>query len=98
MSYASDILLPFAGYFLLIPSSRELPAIDHDTFRFSVAFALPALAETLQYLGIEALGVTFDPVDYVMYAVGAGTAALVDHAVFSRLMPFWRRSVAASAG
>lgn len=59
-------------------AQEQLPFLRLWLVKLGIAFLLPALAETLQYLGIYALGVTFDLLDYVMYAAGAAFAALVE--------------------
>lgn len=49
----------------------------------------PSLAEACQCLGVPVLRSTFDPLDYLMYALGAGAAVLVERLAFTRLLPFW---------
>ncbi|NLE75534.1 MAG: hypothetical protein GX605_02130 [Chloroflexi bacterium] len=90
-SYFSDVVLPFAFYFLLVQvEGPKGPLLRHWAAKAAVAFVTPALAETCQGFGIPVLGATFDPLDYLMYALGAGLAALVDVQVFSRMFSFWR--------
>ena len=55
----------------------------------SAVFVLCALSETLQYFGIYALASVFDPMDYVMYALGTILAIFVDRILFKRLFEFW---------
>jgi len=52
---------------------------------------MASAAETLQYFGVAVLGSTFDPLDYVMYGIGAISAAVVDTQVFARAFGFWTR-------
>ena len=52
-------------------------------------FLIPATCEILQYFGVYALGVTFDPLDLAMYGMGVLLAALVDTQVFAKVFPFW---------
>lgn len=96
-SFASDVLLPFGFYFLLCLNRARLRLLEQPGARALVAFAFPAAAETCQYFGIPALGVTFDPVDYGMYALGVLAAAAVDTLVLSRLFPFWTLAPASDA-
>lgn len=87
-SYFSDIALPFGVYFLLCMNDRTIALLKKWYVKWGIVFGLPAIAESLQGLGIECLGVTFDPVDYLMYAIGATLAAALDRIVFRRLW-FW---------
>ena len=52
--------------------------------RFVLVFGVGAVAETLQYFGVEVFGRTFDPIDYVMFAVGIVCAVIFERAVLSR--------------
>jgi hypothetical protein len=88
-SYFSDIALPFGCYFLLCTVEVPGPVLWHWEAKSAIVFLMPSIAETLQYFGVPVLGSTFDPLDYVMYAVGAISAALVDRQVFSRVFGFW---------
>ena len=75
-SYFSDIVIPFGYYFLLfLPESRRRFLSRWET-KAAIVFLLPSAAETLQYFGVPVLGSTFDPLDYVMYAIGAVSAAI----------------------
>jgi hypothetical protein len=88
-SYFSDFIIPFGFYFLFCMSEQGLPWLRRWQVKLGVTFLLPAIAETLQFFGIDALGSTFDPLDYGMYAAGAACAAIVDTQVFPRLFDFW---------
>jgi len=88
-SYFSDVALPFSFYFLLCANQFRLPLLRHWIAKAAIVFALASAAETFQYFGVYALGVTFDPVDYLMYGVGVMLAAVVDTQVFSRIFKFW---------
>jgi hypothetical protein len=89
-SYFSDLALPFGVYFLLLLPEPEWPLFDRWETRSFVVFGMAAVAETLQRFGVWALGSTFDPLDYVMYAVGVLVAAFVDTQVMARAFAFWR--------
>lgn len=88
-SYFSDFILPFGFYFLFCMAEENIPLLRRWQVKLGVTFLLPAIAETLQYFGVDALGITFDPLDYVMYAAGAATAAVVDRLVFPHVFGFW---------
>ena len=84
-SYFSDLVVPFAAYFLLCASEAKMPWYKPWQVKLALAIFVPAIAETAQYFGIPALGSTFDPLDYCMYLVGATAAALVDMHILTRL-------------
>ncbi len=88
-SYFSDIALPFGCYFLLCMAETSLPVLKGWQVKAAIAFFLPSIAETCQYFGIPMLGSTFDPLDYLMYAIGVSAAVLVEQLVFTPLIPFW---------
>lgn len=90
-SYFSDFILPFTAYFLICNVEFQLPVRWRWGVKFGLAFILPAIAETCQYFGVPVLGVTFDPLDYVFYGLGALAGVLVDTQVFSRVFSFWAR-------
>jgi hypothetical protein len=89
-SYFSDFIMPFGFYFLFCMAEQHLPFLRGWAVKLGITFLMPAIAETLQFFGIYALGVTFDPLDYLMYAAGAACAVLVDMQVFPRIFDFWK--------
>lgn len=88
-SYFSDLILPFLAYFLLCAEDPFFRFLRPWQVKFAIAFMLPAIAETCQYFGIPVLGSTFDLADYLMYGIGAFSAALTDTRIFPRLFDFW---------
>jgi hypothetical protein len=88
-SYFSDAILPFGCYFLLCANEPNMPFLRRWKVKLAIAFLTPSMAETCQYFGIPVLGSTFDPLDYVMYGIGAILAVVVDTQVFSRIFDFW---------
>ena len=88
-SYFADVALPFGYYFLLMMPRLRAPVLRRWWFRAGAVFLLCAASECLQFFGIYALARTFDPVDYVMYAMGVMLAASVDRQVLARILPFW---------
>jgi len=89
-SYFSDLVLPFGAYFLLCTNEISFPFLRSWMAKAGVAFGAAAFAETMQGLGVPLLGSTFDPLDYLMYALGVLVAVLVDKQVFERFLPFWK--------
>jgi len=77
-SYASDILIPLAMYFVLCLSERRLPLLRDRRAKALVILAAASGAEVLQGFGIPMLGRTFDPLDFVMYGIGVLVALVVD--------------------
>ena len=90
-SYFSDILLPYTFYFMICVSEVQLPFLRPWVVKSMIVFIVPAIAESAQYFGIYAFGVTYDPLDYLAYAIGALLAAAVDVWVFSKLFGFWTK-------
>ena len=102
MSYANDLILPFAFYFSLWLGERWLKTWQA---RALLAFAIPTLIEFGQglypwvsesrYFTGHYVG-AFDPLDILMYASGVGVAVLVEQLVFAKLLKFWQQRVALS--
>lgn len=88
-SYFSDLVLPFGFYFLLSADEQWIPILRRWEVKWAAMILLPSIAETCQYFGIPVLGSTFDPLDYLMYTIGATFAAIVDTQVFPRIFGFW---------
>jgi len=88
-SYFSDIVMPFGFYFLLCADEQWIPVLRRWEVKWITMILLPSIAETCQYFGIPVLGSTFDPLDYLMYAIGATLSAIVDTQVFPRIFGFW---------
>jgi hypothetical protein len=90
VSYAKDLIQPFAFYFFLCLGERWL-GTWHS--RALVAFSIPTLLELGQLLYYQVwtghyVG-AFDPIDILMYAIGVGLAAAVEQKIFSKLLSFW---------
>ena len=88
--YFSDIVAPFGFYFLLCINDRRVPFLRPWHVKSLLVFTGATTAEFLQYFGVYALGVTFDPFDILMYAAGVALAATIDTQVFPRIFAFWR--------
>jgi glycopeptide antibiotics resistance protein len=92
--YLLDILVPFAFYFLLV--LPESPLLRSWLVKALLVFGAGACVEIAQYFGAPILGQTFDPLDFVMYALGVALAASLDTVVFPRLFAFWAPRAAES--
>ncbi len=88
-SYFSDLVLPFGAYFLLTLLEEQVPLFRSWIGKAGTVLILTTAAETAQYFGFYALGVTFDPLDIVMYAAGVLLAAFLDVRVFARHVNGW---------
>mgnify|MGYP001465410650 CR=1 FL=1 len=88
-SYFADIAIPFGYYLLLVLIENRYKSIKKWYIKAGIVWVLCSLSETLQYFGIYALATVFDPLDYVMYALGAFFAAFVDRIIFKRRFSFW---------
>ena len=90
ISYANDLMLPFALYFFVCLGERWLRTWQG---RALFAFVIPTLLEigqglyylfpTGRYVG------SFDPLDIVMYAVSIGMAVLMEQKVLAKAFKFW---------
>jgi glycopeptide antibiotics resistance protein len=90
ISYANNLILPFAFYFFLCLGERWLKTWH---VRALIAFAIPILLEfgqlfyyrfsTGRYVG------SFDPLDIVMDIIGVGLAVLIERRVFAKLFKNW---------
>jgi hypothetical protein len=87
-SYFSDLILPFGGYFLLCATEFKLPILRQWRPKLLISILVHALAETFQFFGLPVFGSTFDPNVYLMYAIGAILAAIIDIQVFPRIFIF----------
>jgi hypothetical protein len=81
--YLIDILLPFAMYLVLGVAKQTI--LRSGIARGVFVFAIGAVAETLQYFGVPIFGQTFDLLDYLMFGVGIGLAAVFERIVLSRI-------------
>jgi len=52
-------------------------------------FSISTITEILQLFGVYILGVTFDIIDILMFALGVLIAAFFDRLIFKRFIPFW---------
>jgi len=88
-SYVGDVVLPFSLYFMLVLNDSQVSFLRPWYVKAGIVFAGATLMEILQYFGVYALGVTFDPLDIVMYGVGVLFAALVEVKLFARYLKSW---------
>jgi hypothetical protein len=85
-SYFSDIAVPFGIYFLLCLSDDQIRLLGNWYIKAIGVFGLASIMEISQAFGIPVLGQTFDPLDFLMFAIGVLSAALFDRALFYRLI------------
>ena len=88
-SYISDLIIPFGVYFLLCINELYIKIFQKWYVKAAFIIGFTTLAEILQLLGIYALGITFDPVDILIYVLGVGIAVIFDRLLFKRFIPFW---------
>ena len=88
-SYFSDIVVPFAAYFLLYLVVRHWRSFGDWRTKAAVVLGVASFAEVMQGVGVPLLGRTFDPLDFLMYAVGVLLAVLVDQVLLDRVLPGW---------
>ena len=88
-SYFSDFILPFGMYFLLSLNDMSILVFQRWYVKAGIIFVMTTFAEICQFFGIEVLGVTFDPIDILMYGIGVSFAAFIDVKVFSKYLGFW---------
>lgn len=88
-SYVGDLLIPFAAYFMLCMNDSQFQFLNKWYVKSILVFGAMTFSELMQYYEIYFFGVTFDPVDILMYAIGALIAAFVDRGVFSKLLMNW---------
>jgi hypothetical protein len=93
-SYFSDIVIPFGMYFLLCLNDVSFPFLRDWRVKALLVFAVSSLTEVMQAFGVPLLGLTYDPLDIVMFGVGTLAAVLVDRVLFERILPFWSRPTA----
>ena len=83
--YFLDILLPMSIYLLLQVALRKQYNLLKSRFVAAVStFFFGLLAENLQFMGLNFLGDTWDPLDLVMYIIGIALGILIDLLVIDR--------------
>jgi hypothetical protein len=80
--YMIDILLPFAMYLVLGVANQAI--LRRGIARGAFVFAIGAVTETLQYFGVPIFGRTFDWLDFLMFGVGIGLAAVFEKVMLCR--------------
>jgi len=90
ISYANNLILPFALYFVLCLGERWLKSWR---VRALLALAVPILLEFGQLFyyrfSMERYVGSFDSLDIVMETIGVGLAVLVERKVFAKLFKNW---------
>ncbi len=89
VSYANDLILPFAFYFFLCLGERWLKTWQ---WRALLAFAIPTLIEFGQGLyyrvSVSYYVGSFDLLDILMYAIAVGLAVLAEQLIFAKQFVF----------
>ena len=88
-SFFGDVAIPLSMYFLLCASEVNLRFLRSWPTKALLVFGVAATTEIAQAFGIPLLGETFDPLDFLMFAIGVLLAAFVDRVVLSRAFRFW---------
>ncbi len=90
VSYAKDLIQPFAFYFFLCLGERWLKTWQ---IRALLAFAIPTLLEFGQFFYYRVASGhyvgAFDPLDILMYAIGVVLAVIVERKAFAKLLKVW---------
>lgn len=89
-SYASDILVPISFYFLLCMNDIQVRFLRNWYTKALIVFLLATFTEIMQAFGIYMLGVTFDIVDIIMFAIGVSVAAFLDVQIFEKIIPGYK--------
>jgi hypothetical protein len=87
--YLLDILVPFGLYFLLCASEKKLKFLKPWYVKTALVFLAGSSVEISQFFGVPIFGETFDPMDFVMYALGGILAAIFDKLLFPKIFKFW---------
>jgi hypothetical protein len=83
--YLIDILLPMNTYLLGQLPLRKIFSVSKSRVVASLGtFTFGAVVEYLQYLGMDFLGKTYDPLDLLMYALGVGLGIMIDCLLLDR--------------
>jgi hypothetical protein len=91
-SYASDIMIPFAFYFLLCLEEPYIKFFQKWYKKAILIFVGASMIEILQRYGIYVVGETYDILDILMFAIGVSLSVFLDKLVFKYLIPFWDSS------
>lgn len=88
-SYFSDMIVPLGMYLLLCLKDDQVPLLGDWRVKALVVFGVASSAEAMQAFGVPLLGRTFDPLDFVMFAVGVALAVVLDRVLLPGLLPRW---------
>ncbi len=88
-SYASDIMIPFAAYFLLSLNEIQFKFLQKWYMKAFIVFGIMTFSEVMQYFGIYFFGDTFDGVDILMFGVGVYIAFGLDTILLKKYVPYW---------
>ena len=80
--YLIDLVLPFSLVLLLGVGLVSVPVLCQPLARAGIVIVIGTIVEGSQYLHIPLFGRTFDPLDLLMYAVGAAAAVGFERLAF----------------
>jgi hypothetical protein len=89
-SFASDLVLPIGFYFMLGMVEVQIRFLRQWFVKALIVFAAMTFSEIMQGFGFYFFGVTFDPLDILMFGAGVLLAVLIDTQVLERLLPHWK--------
>ena len=84
-SYFSDLIIPFGFYFLLSINEFSIPFLRDWRVKSIIVFSTATTVEICQFFDMPVLGVTFDPIDIIMFGAGVIMAVLVDKQIFAQI-------------
>ncbi|HOW41723.1 MAG TPA: hypothetical protein PL123_14345 [Bacteroidales bacterium] len=83
--YLIDLILPMNLYLLLQISLRDKVLIVKSRVIGAICtFLFGVIVEILQFLKIQFLGSTYDPLDIVMYGIGVMAGLLIDYTIIDK--------------
>jgi hypothetical protein len=89
-SFASDLVLPIASYFMLSIVEVQLRFLRSWIMKALIVFAVMTFSEIMQIFGFYFFGVTFDILDILMFGMGVLIAVFLDKQIFERFIPHWK--------
>ena len=89
-SFASDLILPFGAYFMLVMIEIQFRFLRKWFVKALIVFLVMTFSEIMQLFGFYFFGVTFDILDILMFGIGVLTAILIDKFIFERFIPNWK--------
>lgn len=89
-SYASDLIIPFGFYFLLVMNETQIRLLQKWSVKTAIVFGVATFTEIMQAFDFYVFGVTFDMYDILMFAIGTVIAVIFDQQILKRFVPHWK--------